>query len=103
MLDERARVVNFSTYNLSKSYNLMRPLFTDLTFTIEENDRIGLIGPNGAGKSTLFKDPDSGQLASQRRSDLTFSQGLRTATARAISQISKMMQRFFHSDSRRHK
>ena len=32
-----------------------RPLFTGITFTVADGDRIGLIGPNGAGKSTLMR------------------------------------------------
>ena len=46
-----------------------RPLFTGVSFTVVDGDRIGLIGPNGAGKSTLLKvlagqlTPDSGELA----------------------------------------
>ncbi len=31
------------------------PLFKDITFSINENDRIALMGKNGAGKSTLLK------------------------------------------------
>ena len=31
------------------------PLFSDITFNINENDRIALMGKNGAGKSTILK------------------------------------------------
>lgn len=40
--------------NLYKSYG-DKILYNDLTFTIEEQERIGLIGVNGTGKSTLLK------------------------------------------------
>ncbi len=40
--------------DLSKSFGA-RPLFQELSFSIHEEERIGLIGPNGAGKSTLIK------------------------------------------------
>jgi ATP-binding cassette subfamily F protein 3 len=32
-----------------------RPIFADLTWELQRNQRIGLVGPNGAGKSTLMK------------------------------------------------
>lgn len=60
-----------SVSSISKSY-ATRMLFTDLTFSIDQGDRIGLIGPNGAGKSTLLKilsgaqDVDSGRVTRQR-------------------------------------
>lgn len=43
-------------------------LFEDVSFTLKDNDRVGLVGKNGAGKSTLMKilsgmqKPDSGQV-----------------------------------------
>ena len=49
------------------------PLFHDISFTVEDGDRIGLIGPNGAGKSTLLAilagqlEPDSGEVAVRKR------------------------------------
>lgn len=57
-----------SAYQISKSFGA-RTLFSQLTFTLEEGDRIGLIGPNGAGKSTLLRilasqtDPSGGKLS----------------------------------------
>lgn len=32
-----------------------RPILSDLTWEIQEDQRIGLVGPNGAGKSTLMR------------------------------------------------
>jgi ATP-binding cassette subfamily F protein uup len=50
-----------------------KPLFQNISLTVEEGARIGLIGPNGAGKSTLLAilagqmEPDSGELAVRKR------------------------------------
>ena len=41
------------TEHLSKSYG-GRTLFHDVTFRLEEYDRLALVGPNGAGKTTVF-------------------------------------------------
>ena len=32
-----------------------RPIFNELSWEIQQNQRVGLVGPNGAGKSTLLK------------------------------------------------
>jgi ABC transport system ATP-binding/permease protein len=63
-----------SVHKLTKSFGV-RGLFKDLTFTIEEGDRIGLIGPNGAGKSTLLKIL-SGEMAANS-GDISTQQGLK--------------------------
>ncbi len=43
-----------SVNNLSKSYS-DKPLFENISFHIEEGDKIALVALNGAGKSTLLK------------------------------------------------
>jgi ABC transport system ATP-binding/permease protein len=63
--------------NITKAFG-PRPLFRNLSFTIEEGARIGLIGPNGAGKSTLLKimagdfEPDAGELAIRKRTRTSY-------------------------------
>lgn len=53
--------------HISKSYG-SRVLFSDVTFRLEENDRLALVGPNGAGKTTLLNiisgvdDADDGRV-----------------------------------------
>ncbi|MBR5898456.1 MAG: ABC-F family ATP-binding cassette domain-containing protein [Muribaculaceae bacterium] len=53
--------------NLSKSYG-DRTLFGDITFGVNEGDKIGLIAKNGTGKSTLLniisgkESPDNGKI-----------------------------------------
>ena len=43
-----------SAQGLTAAYGA-RTLFADVSFTIQDGDRVGLIGPNGAGKSTLLR------------------------------------------------
>ena len=56
-----------SVEGLTKSYGI-KPLFTNITFHIEEGDKIALVARNGSGKSTLLKilsgkeTPDSGTV-----------------------------------------
>jgi ATP-binding cassette subfamily F protein uup len=55
-----------------------KPLFREISFTVDEGARIGLIGPNGAGKSTLLGmlageiDPDAGEIATRKRTRLSY-------------------------------
>ncbi|MGA8940669.1 MAG: ATP-binding cassette domain-containing protein, partial [Acidobacteriaceae bacterium] len=54
------------------------PLFENISFAVNEGDRIGLIGPNGAGKSTLLAvlagdtEPDSGEVSVRRRARIGY-------------------------------
>ncbi|MEA2682579.1 MAG: ATP-binding cassette, subfamily er 3, partial [Chloroflexota bacterium] len=48
-------------------------IFTDLNFTLEPGQKLGVVGPNGAGKSTMMRilagqmEPASGRVERQRR------------------------------------
>ena len=56
-----------SAEGLTKSYGI-QPLFSDISFHIEEGDKIALVARNGTGKSTLLRilagkeTPDEGKL-----------------------------------------
>jgi ATP-binding cassette, subfamily F, member 3 len=50
----------------------VRALFTDLSWTLGDGERVALVGPNGAGKTTLFRvalgevEPDTGSVSRSR-------------------------------------
>src|SRR5437879_3844620 len=66
-----------SAQSISKSYGVDH-LFTEISFSVYEGDRLGLIGPNGSGKSTLLKilmgmeEPDAGKIVANRSQHLVY-------------------------------
>jgi ATP-binding cassette subfamily F protein uup len=56
-----------SLENVSKTFGI-KPLFSSVSFGLDERDKVGVIGANGSGKSTLLKvvsgeeRPDTGRI-----------------------------------------
>jgi ATP-binding cassette subfamily F protein uup len=70
-------MVVLTVEGIAKSYGLKR-LFEEVSFGIDDRDKIGIIGANGCGKSTLMKilagaeTPDSGRLMVARDSKISY-------------------------------
>ena len=68
--------------NVSFAYG-EKPAVTDVTFSVEDGDFLGLVGPNGSGKTTLLhlmlglRQPDSGSIELFGEPTATFDQGER--------------------------
>src|SRR5687768_2163293 len=60
-----------TAHHIYKTYGI-QPILEDISFSISNNERVGLIGPNGGGKTTLMRilagieQPDSGAVVSTR-------------------------------------
>jgi ATP-binding cassette subfamily F protein uup len=66
-----------SVENLSKSF-IEKPLFTNISFNIEQGDKIALVAKNGAGKTSLLRvlagkdTPDSGKVWINKEVNVSF-------------------------------
>lgn len=72
-------MILFNTSNLKKEFGT-RVLFDKVSFSIEDNDKIGFVGANGTGKTTLFKmlteeiRPDGGEIFKSRETNVGYMQ-----------------------------
>ena len=61
-------MIVLSAQNVAKSFGV-NAVLKDISFTLQQGDRIGLVGVNGCGKSTLMRiiagldSPDSGEIS----------------------------------------
>ncbi|MCI6651832.1 MAG: ABC-F family ATP-binding cassette domain-containing protein [Ruminococcus sp.] len=66
-----------SAFDLGVTF-VEKELFSSITFTVEERDKIGFIGANGAGKTTLFRvltgdvSPDSGSVTTSKNTKIGY-------------------------------
>lgn len=70
-------MIVLSTKEIHKTFGI-DIILENITFSVNDGDKIGLIGPNGAGKSTLFKilmgvmEYDSGELFIDKNKNLGY-------------------------------
>ena len=61
-------MIVLSAQNVAKSFGI-NAVLKDVSFTLQQGDRMGLVGVNGCGKSTLMRiiagldSPDSGEIS----------------------------------------
>ncbi|MBR1580028.1 MAG: ABC-F family ATP-binding cassette domain-containing protein [Selenomonadaceae bacterium] len=75
--------------NLNKSFG-ERLILSDVSFRIDDKEKVGIVGKNGAGKSTLLKlivgslEPDGGSISGTRQEDFGYAEQIPTFSARTL-------------------
>jgi cobalt/nickel transport system ATP-binding protein len=62
------RAAEVAVHNLVYAYSNQKPVLKEISFTLNQGERVALLGPTGSGKSTLLenliglKEPQSGEI-----------------------------------------
>lgn len=90
-----------SVFDVSKSF-AVQEIFSNVTFKVENNDKIGIVGVNGAGKTTLFKiltgeeDVDSGSVFKEKDTSFAYMEQHADYTSQksALEEVESIFSRF---------
>ena len=100
-------MIVLSAQNVAKSFGVNEVL-RDVSFTLQQGDRLGLVGVNGCGKSTLMRiiagleTPDSGEIAMVRGTRVGYlaQQDMVTQGASVWDELQKVFEPVFEMEKR---
>ncbi|MED9822561.1 MAG: ABC-F type ribosomal protection protein [Christensenellales bacterium] len=100
-------MIVLSAQNVAKSFGV-NAVLKDVSFTIQQGDRIGLVGVNGCGKSTLMRiiagldTPDGGEIAIVRGTRIGYlaQQDMVTSGASVWRELEKVYDPVFDMEKR---
>ena len=100
-------MIVLSAQNIAKSFGV-NVVLKDVSFTLQQGDRIGLVGVNGCGKSTLMRiiagldSPDSGEISIVRGTKIGYlaQQDMVTSGASVWAELEKVYEPVFEMEKR---
>jgi len=100
-------MIVLSAQSIAKSFGV-NVVLKDVSFTLQQGDRIGLVGVNGCGKSTLMRiiagldTPDSGEIAMVRGTRIGYlaQQDMVTSGASVWAELEKVYEPVFEMEKR---
>ena len=100
-------MIVLSAQNVAKAFGV-NVVLKDVSFTLQQGDRIGLVGVNGCGKSTLMRiiagldTPDSGEISIVRGTRIGYlaQQDMVTSGASVWSELEKVYEPVFEMEKR---
>jgi len=100
-------MIVLSAQNIAKSFGV-NVVLKDVSFTLQQGDRVGLVGVNGCGKSTLMRiiadldSPDSGEISIVRGTRIGYlaQQDMVTSGASVWAELEKVYEPVFEMEKR---